>query len=169
MAFHATRRPGGDAAGVFLAAGTADANLNRRIAFVSSRAPPADSDAVSNDEDEDDVIINALVDSIASARAAGTSFPRAFSKFVSESSTPIDAVADRIAASRRAFDRARGLVDTARRDGSRLARRDGSRLASRRRDVRMNEDSIRFVVTRWRPRAGEARARPRRARPRWTF
>ena len=163
MAFHATRRPGlgGDAAGVFLAAGTADANLNRRIAFVSSRNPPADSDAVSNDEDEDAVIINGLVDSIASARAAGTSFPRAFSKFVSESSTPIDAVADRIAASRRAFDRARGLVDT--------ARRDGSRLASRRRDVRMNEDSIRFVVTRWRPRAGEARPRPRRARPRWTF
>ena len=133
MAFHATRRPGfgGDAAGVFLAAGTADANLNRRIAFVSSRNPPADSDAVSNDEDEDDVIINRLVDSIASARAAGTPFPRAFSKFVSESSTPIDAVADRIAASRRAFDRARGLVDIARRDGSRLAsRRIEARVAS---------------------------------------
>ena len=128
MAFHATRRPGGDAAGVFLAAGTADANLNRRIAFVYSRAPPADSDAVSNDEDEDDVIINALVDSIA---RAVSSIPR-------------------------------GATD-------RGSRRDGSRLASRRRDVRMNEDSIRFVVTRWRPRAGEARARPRRARPRWTF
>lgn len=135
MAFRATRRPGlgGDAAGVFLAAGTADANLNRRIAFVSSRNPPADSDAVSNDEDEDAVIINRLVDSIASARAAGTSFPRAFSTFVSESSTPIDAVADRIAASLRAFDRARGLVDIARRDGSRLAsRRIEARVASSR-------------------------------------
>ena len=135
MAFHATRRPGlgGDAAGVFLAAGTADATRNRRIAFVSSRAPPADSDAVSNDEDEDDVIINALADSIASARAAGTPYPRAFSTLVSESSTPIDAVADRIAASRLAFDRARGLAATVRRDGSRLAsRRIEARVASSR-------------------------------------
>ena len=137
---------------------TADANPNR----LSRSSPPETSRGLgrgSNDEDEDDVIINGLVDSIASARAAGRRF-RARSRHSSRSHRhprcrrrSHRGEPSRVR-SRARSRRSRGATD-------RGSRRDGSRLASRRRDADMRIDSIRFDRRHTMASTSGRRARPR--------